>query len=132
MNVFLDTSAVIELERKNPQIHNKYAKIARACIPCVVRAELLQGAKLSRKKHAEKQVRELISSFRQASFDEESADIFSELSVRQIRAGTIKSPIDTMILACAIQHGADILVTQNPKDFRSELFAGRVCTIEEL
>jgi predicted nucleic acid-binding protein len=74
----------------------------------------------------------LLSAFEHIPLDIQTADILGQLLAHNIQNGTKKPLADSIILATAIQHNIDALITENKKDFQNTLFTGKVISLNEL
>ena len=129
MNCLVDSSTIIQIERgaDGSRLQNHTLSI-----PTIVRAEILEGLHLLDKQEKTEHSLRLLRAFEHISLDTQTAEILSKLLASNIKSGTKKPLADSIILATAIQHNVDALITENKKDFQSKLFRGRVLSLNEL
>lgn len=115
----LDTNSVLYLLKGKGQVGERLLTTPRAdvAIPAVVLYELEVGTRRSASpKRRRSQLRDLVGPMRVLPFDKPEANVAARIRVELERAGEPIGPMDTLIAATALRHGAT-LVTHNVDEF---------------
>jgi tRNA(fMet)-specific endonuclease VapC len=103
--VCLDSSVLIRCLRGDADLQSKVGAVAQPILPVIALAELLVGARLSRKPEGERtRVEALAADCQVASPDAATAERFAEIKAALRRAGTPIPDHDIWIAALCIQH----------------------------
>ena len=115
----LDTNSVLYLLKGKGQVGERLLTTPRAdvAIPAVVLYELEVGTRRSASpKRRRSQLRDLVGPMRVLPLDKAEANVAARIRVELERAGEPIGPMDTLIAATALRHGAT-LVTHNVDEF---------------
>jgi tRNA(fMet)-specific endonuclease VapC len=120
MIYLLDTNTCIRfLDGRSAALLKKFQTVPTEDIAVcsVVKGELFYGAKKSSKVAANLASQQtFLSKFVSLPFDDQAADIYSDIRAQLEKAGTIIGPNDLLIAAITLAHSL-ILVTHNTKEF---------------
>ena len=116
MIYLLDTNACIRLlNRSNSSLIQRFSDTPPRA--CVVKAELLYGARKSHKAAANLQkLKRFFAPIKSLPFDDACAEQAGQIRAELESHGTPLGPMDLLIAATAVQFGAT-LVTQNTNEF---------------
>ncbi len=120
MHYYLDTNICIYyLKGLYPllidKLHNHY--VSEIKIPSIVKAELLYGAKKSKKKEDNtNKVEQFLLPFEVIAFDDKAATKYSEIRAEMTVAGTPIGPND-LIIAATVMTNNGTLITNNENEF---------------
>lgn len=115
----LDTNSVLYLLKGRGRVGERLLATSRTevAIPAVVLYELEVGTRRSTSPQRRRsQLRELVGPMRVLPFGEAEATVAARVRVELERAGEPIGPMDTLIAATALRHGAT-LVTHNVDEF---------------
>jgi tRNA(fMet)-specific endonuclease VapC len=115
----LDTNTLIYFFKGIGNVGPKLLAVSpqEVAIPSVVLYEIETGiAKMSQPDKRQHALKALLHSVRVIPFDQASAKVASEIRVHLEKLGAPIGPLDVLIAATALAHGA-ILVTHNTQEF---------------
>ena len=119
MRYLLDTNACITFlrQRRSLLVQRMASHLSSDILLCsVVIAELLVGARRSRKAGYSNSVAQLVGQFLSLPFDDRAAHEYARIRVYLEARGTPIGPYDMQIAAIALAHGVT-LVTHNTQEF---------------
>ena len=120
MHYFLDTNICIYyLKGLYPTLLDKLYQqcVSEIKIPSIVKAELLYGAKKSKKKvDYTNKVEQFLLPFEVIAFDDKAATIYAEIRAEVAAAGTPIGPND-LIIAATVMANSGTLITNNENEF---------------
>ncbi len=121
MKVSLDTSIVIEIERKKEEtieLIEKLLKTHEIFISAVVQSEIFTGTYLRKDyKKATQKAKRLFSNFEIVPLNTEIAEIMGQINAFLITNGSIIEYQDVAIAATFLYKSGDYLLTGNKKHF---------------
>lgn len=115
----LDTNSVLYLLKGKGRVGERLLATPRTdvAVPTVVLYELEVGTRRSASPERRRaQLQDLVGAMRVLSFDRPEANVAARIRVELERAGEPIGPMDTLIAATALRHGAT-LVTHNVDEF---------------
>lgn len=120
MRIFIDTSIIVEIERKDKKALEMMEKLdhSEVLISAITVAEILTGSYLTRDfKSSALEAKKILGQFIWVDFDGGVAEKTGQLLSILISAGSPVSFQDTGIAASFLSSRSDFLVTLNKKDF---------------
>lgn len=119
MKYVLDTNSVLYLLKGVGGVGERLLATPRTevAVPAIVLYELEVGTRRSAsQKRRRSQLRDLVGPMRVLPFGEPEANVAARIRVKLEKAGEPIGPMDTLIAATALRHGAT-LVTHNVDEF---------------
>lgn len=120
MTYCLDTNIIVDVLRGNsPLLARKFDAVSPATVkvPTAVKAELLWGVELSnRPEEKRRDVEGFLNTFELLPFNDASTYFYARTKIALDRRGLPIGPMDLIIAATALAHGA-VLVTNNVREF---------------
>lgn len=134
MGVVVDTSTLVDLERRDDSVETLLQHAPESFLASVVLAELLSGVHLSRRTNLRARrlawIEAIVSELPLLGFGEAEARVYAEIRAAVRFAGHTVGERDLMIAATALANGHDVL-TANVREF--ERVPGlRVVTVDDL
>jgi len=122
MNVFFDTSELVEIDRGNPEVIDMCKRLtnanARLSLSIVTVSEIFTGAYLRRdSKDAVPKARRLLAQFEWVDMNAVVAEKSGEVMAYLISKGEVIEYQDAVIAATFIVSGGDYLITENINHF---------------
>ena len=119
MTLALDTSVLIELERRNPIVINKLKDLSKShalppCLPFMSYYEFLRGLKLKKSKDYDKKL-EFLNKFNILITSKKTAEILSDLRIKYDKLGATLPLADFLIASQVIEN--DMTLVTRDRDF---------------
>lgn len=134
MNILLDTSVLVEVDRKKEhalELMEKLRERHSLSISVVTISEIMTGAKLSSKKNSVEMAKDLLMRFDWVKIDSEIAEIAGVFTAERFRKGKIAEYQDDLIIATFQGSKADFLIAENKKHFEDFIPEEKLLNIKE-